>query len=366
MADADAPKVAEPIADDVSMDEVDDGEPAADSMKESKPPLSWENVDKSKAVELAPGLTKFVLKESDIDEAKPEAYAKCFVRFDAYREDGTHFDSNEDGKPYEFKLSKGRVIKGWEEGIATMRAGEKARFVCSPEFGAQVKEYPIRNWRRTSGDIPETETTTYDVELTGFENAEPGWEKESWEMDVAEKLEAGVKRKERGNDFYKRADYATAAKKYDACLELFSYLPSSATDEQKAKIREIKVSACLNLAQARLKLGEAKEAETACGKALEEDKENVKALFRRAQALLMLGEFGRAKEECGRAIKLQPGNAELRAEHGRIVAAEKEYREKEKALYAKMMTRKGDPAPKPASDATASTTPAQAAAGAAA
>lgn len=50
--------------------------------------------------------------------------------------DGTVFDSSvERNEPFEFELGKGRVIKGFEMFIPTMRKGEKSVLTCAPEYG---------------------------------------------------------------------------------------------------------------------------------------------------------------------------------------------------------------------------------------
>eukprot|EP00955_Chlamydomonas_euryale_P014198 152754-Chlamydomonas_euryale.AAC.15 len=55
--------------------------------------------------------------------------------------DGTKFDSSRDrGDLFSFKLGEGRVIKGWDIGVASMKKGEKAVLTCTSEYayGAQV------------------------------------------------------------------------------------------------------------------------------------------------------------------------------------------------------------------------------------
>ncbi|MEE4257699.1 MAG: FKBP-type peptidyl-prolyl cis-trans isomerase [Bacteroidales bacterium] len=75
--------------------------------------------------------------------------------------DGTVFDSSIDkGQPLEFQLGQGRVIKGWDEGIAMMNEGGKATLVIPSDiaYGAQDR-----------GTIPPYSTLVFDVELISVE-----------------------------------------------------------------------------------------------------------------------------------------------------------------------------------------------------
>lgn len=71
--------------------------------------------------------------------------------------DGTKFDSSIDrNKPFEFVLGQGQVIKGWDEGIALMKIGGKARLVIPSSIGYG---------ERGSGPIPAYAPLVFDVEL---------------------------------------------------------------------------------------------------------------------------------------------------------------------------------------------------------
>ncbi|XP_074600927.1 peptidyl-prolyl cis-trans isomerase Fkbp12 [Brevipalpus obovatus] len=84
------------------------------------------------------------------------------VHYTGTLENGTKFDSSRDrGKPFKFKIGKGEVIKGWDQGVARMSLGERAKLICTPDFAYGSRGHP--------GVIPPNATLIFDVELLGFE-----------------------------------------------------------------------------------------------------------------------------------------------------------------------------------------------------
>jgi peptidyl-prolyl cis-trans isomerase A (cyclophilin A) len=89
---------------------------------------------------------------------KAEAGKTVSVHYTGQLEDGKVFDSSYPRKkPIEFPLGRGNVIEGWDEGIALLQVGDKARFVIPSHLG-----YGSRG---AGGAIPPNATLIFDVEL---------------------------------------------------------------------------------------------------------------------------------------------------------------------------------------------------------
>uniref|UniRef100_A0A9L0SBP3 peptidylprolyl isomerase n=10 Tax=Laurasiatheria TaxID=314145 RepID=A0A9L0SBP3_HORSE len=81
---------------------------------------------------------------------------------DGMLEDGKKFDSSRDrNKPFKFMLGKQEVIRGWEEGVAQMSVGQRAKLTISPDYAYGATGHP--------GIIPPNATLVFDVELLKLE-----------------------------------------------------------------------------------------------------------------------------------------------------------------------------------------------------
>lgn len=103
------------------------------------------------------------LRYTDIEVGtgpSPQTGQTAVVHYTGTLEDGTKFDSSHDrGQPFEFPIGRGRVIRGWDEGIATMRVGGRRRLVIPSSLGYGERGSPPK--------IPGGATLIFDVELLG-------------------------------------------------------------------------------------------------------------------------------------------------------------------------------------------------------
>lgn len=68
--------------------------------------------------------------------AAPEPGQIAVVNYTGWLTDGTKFDSSYDrGQPFTFPVGRGRVIKGWDEGVASMKVGGKRKLMIPPDLG---------------------------------------------------------------------------------------------------------------------------------------------------------------------------------------------------------------------------------------
>ena len=98
--------------------------------------------------------------------ASPKAGQTCVMHYTGWLyndgKKGKKFDSLVDrNEPFEFPIGQGHVIKGWDEGVASMKVGGKRTLIIPPALGYGA--------RGAGGVIPPNATLIFDVELLGVE-----------------------------------------------------------------------------------------------------------------------------------------------------------------------------------------------------
>jgi FKBP-type peptidyl-prolyl cis-trans isomerase len=103
------------------------------------------------------GLKYWDIRVGNGDVAKEGSHVR--VHYTGWLTNGKKFDSSVDaGKPFDFTIGNGEVIKGWEEGVTGMRVGGKRQLRIPPDLGYGKDGTP-------DGTIPPDATLIFDVQL---------------------------------------------------------------------------------------------------------------------------------------------------------------------------------------------------------
>mmetsp|Transcript_69165 Transcript_69165/g.80639 ORF Transcript_69165/g.80639 Transcript_69165/m.80639 type:complete len:439 (+) Transcript_69165:63-1379(+) len=386
-------------------------------------------------------LFKTVLTEGN--GSKPPRNSKVTVSYKGtLASDGSVFDSSDS---FDFTIGAGQVIKGWDQGVATMRKGERAILRCLPEYAYGAAGSPptipanatlnfeveVKDWTKCE-DISETrdksllkrvhsdgrnwETAEYeslvkaDVKIVrGISSADEEevrgdvlFERENWEIVIGEtllpygleralcsmkegeeatvtvdgrhvvaepsfgitepkgegvtfaikihslhkvktwtyrgmeKVTEGAKRKDAGNEHFKKGEWAAAEKKYRRCLEFVDATHDFTTEEEKQAATVVKLAALNNLAQVLINVKRYQDAIIECNKVLTTDGGNAKALFRRGKALGLADEWDEALRDLNHLLELDPSNGDAAREVQSIKAKVRAHEQSQKSKFSNM------------------------------
>ncbi|HEX8264770.1 MAG TPA: FKBP-type peptidyl-prolyl cis-trans isomerase [Pyrinomonadaceae bacterium] len=114
------------------------------------------------ATTTASGLTYIITQKNEVGQ-QLKAGDNVQVHYTGLLTNGVKFDSSLDrGEPISFPLGRGRVIKGWDEGIQKLRVGERATLIIPASLGYGSKG-------AGNGDIPPDATLIFIVEVVGVQ-----------------------------------------------------------------------------------------------------------------------------------------------------------------------------------------------------
>jgi FKBP-type peptidyl-prolyl cis-trans isomerase len=298
------------------------------------------------------GLKKKVITEGS-GEVCPGSGVSVQVHYTGtLSSDGKKFDSSRDrDQRFSFNIGRGNVIRGWDEGVATFRKGERSILRCSADYGYGADGQPphippgaeldfdveLFSWEEATGDKP-TRRTTKDPDILSYsDDSDDG----SDDMDYADRdflpqetdacpeekrayvfedrLERAEQLRTEANALMKKLDYAAARLTYRRAyyhVDFDELQTFDMQDKHKKMIDDAKLPILLNLAQATLKLAaeyaetdghqkskerSAKSVMVYCNAALKIAPDHAKALYRKGLAYEQLSDFEDAYDWLKRA-----------------------------------------------------------------
>ena len=283
------------------------------------------------------------------------------------------FEMNDsEGDSCTLLVDGGAQPTGLDAAVASMRVGERARFLLRAPHGwpaaddaARAKELteaaasdgPCRKYRNAcipgfhggSAELAGCAEALCELELLGFELVAPQL---TMDLPNEQKLAHADEMREDGNAWFRAGCMARAARRYGSALQAIQ-VDCGYTPPQRNRVREQGRVCYANRAQCMLKLKHWRRARADCDMALRIESANAKVLFRRGQALRALGTEDEALADFERVLELDPANAAA-AQHAkalrkRLRAKDTVDRRKFKALFKEGGRLYEDmPAPQPA------------------
>jgi peptidylprolyl isomerase len=149
-----APSLADPPADKAAKKAEKETDKAA-KKAEKEADKAAKKAEKEKIHSTPSGLQYIELVEGT--GPTPGRGQRVSVHYTGWLKNGQKFDSSVDrGQPIQFLLGTGQVIKGWDEGVATMKVGGKRKLIIPPELGYGARDV---------GPIPANSVLVFEVEL---------------------------------------------------------------------------------------------------------------------------------------------------------------------------------------------------------
>lgn len=273
------------------------------------------------------GIMKKILKPAAEDAAgpPPKGFEVTAHYTGTLEADGSKFDSSVDrGQPFKFVIGKGSVIKGWDEGFASMKVGEKAILTIRSDYGYGDSGSPPK--------IPGGATLNFEVELLGFKEKE----KEKWEMSPEEKIQKAKKLKTEGTSLFMEKRFGEAAGLYE---EAASFVFSEGEGEfVPDDDKELYTSCYSNAAMCYIKTNNWGDAVRSSNTVLKVEgyENNLKALYRRGLAKLNQGTLKDAKTDLMAAYKVDNKNKDVRKALAKLKEAHAAAKKKEKSTFGGM------------------------------
>ncbi|XP_067166028.1 inactive peptidyl-prolyl cis-trans isomerase FKBP6 [Apteryx mantelli] len=278
------------------------------------------------------GVLKEVLRPGAGEPVPPDA--SVAVKYSGYLEYADEpFCTNCYRKlPRLMKLGKDITLGGLEIGLLTMKKGELARFVFTPDYAYGKLGCPPL--------IPLNAVVLFEVELLDFlDSAESDrffalTAEQQGMFPLQKVLKVADTEREFGNYLYRQQHFLDSKDRYKRAYSILGRSPSN--EAERCQIDASKLLVLLNLSLTYLKLERPARALAYGEKALEINQRNAKALFRCGQACLCMTEYEKARDFLVRAQQIQPFNHDINNELKKLSSCYKDYVDKEKEMCCRM------------------------------
>ncbi|KAM6921987.1 peptidyl-prolyl cis-trans isomerase FKBP8 [Xenentodon cancila] len=268
-------------------------------------------------------LKKKVIEVGKGRDSRPQKGQNVKIHLKTYLVDGTLVEEQNN---LSFTLGDGDVIQALDLTVQLMELGEKALIQTDAKYAYGTKG-------SLEPEVPPYANLSFEVELLEAADS-PDLEL----LPPEEKIALANQKRERGNVFYQRGDYAFAVNSYSIALQITeSSSKVDITPDEEAEMLDVKVKCLNNMAASQLKLEHHDAALKSCVSALEHQPDNIKALFRMGKILAVQGEYAEAIQTLRKALKLDPSNKTIHAELSKLVKKHSEQRGAEQAMYKKML-----------------------------
>eukprot|EP01064_Diplonema_japonicum_P021358 TRINITY_DN30898_c0_g1_i1.p1 TRINITY_DN30898_c0_g1~~TRINITY_DN30898_c0_g1_i1.p1 ORF type:complete len:333 (+),score=74.51 TRINITY_DN30898_c0_g1_i1:57-1001(+) len=262
------------------------------------------------------GAWKKTLEEGEGDE-KPREGSFTNIQY-WYRYKGEVFDSTDKEGDLEIIPGSGMSTAGMEEGVVTMKKGERAVFILDPIFGFKENGFPPK--------VPEWAVIELEIKLVEFMGP---WTDE-------EKVQVGIDFKTEGNSLFKAGEYKAAIKKYNRGLDVLGRrrrkLRPSLKEAEEAQ-HAIRLTLLQNIMQSWFKFGNTERGLDYVENLLRQDPTNTKARFRKARFELGRHNYYQARDHLQIIKDNNPDPAvqtEIANEFNKILKEEQLSKQKEK------------------------------------
>lgn len=268
-------------------------------------------------------LKKKVIK-AGIVESRPSKGCVVVLRVSGQLEDGTQVDVHDE---LTFTIGDGEVILGLEMVLPLMDKGEIADVYMGSRFTYGSTGLPP--------SIPGDSSITYKVELVDYA---PEQSPESLPLD--QRMEVGNRKRERGNWWFNRGEYAKAIQCYSAAVDFLDDAEAEYGEDVRPEVQPIlseRLKALNNMGAAQMRI----EAYDVALKSLEAvlrcQPDNVKALFRKGKVLGLQGKMKDSITFLKKALELEPESRLIHQELAKMREKARIEAESEKSLYRRML-----------------------------